>query len=1037
VKQSVADFLESIAAAPDPELDLARRTVEAAQSEDPELPDLIRACAIPRSFDASAIGVLRGAPDDVAGNAELARLLSGQTFVSARGPGSWVYHNNMRRPLLLDWQDEDNLPRYRELSSRLLEHYWQQHEEIVAASVDFSRAGRVIRRASADRYLQIASELEQSLLAPLLEALYHAAVLGVDEAYDKFVSAYERHEAAGRLGVCEAALAATREYLEDEQPGDESTAALARLEYWEGRLLLERRLYAEAEPVLRAAVEHAPDDASELRARSQVVTALFQLDRLPDSVAACEDYRAAARRSGNASEIYNSTYQLAAIRWTLEELETAVELFDEAALSARAEGNSGLEAYARLALAGVLDSLGRIGDAFAWTFRAFDLSRTDLLYDDALAMSIAERFSDLFGSSDIRSADTLYEEARALSPAADDSPAAREQRTRYVNTLRTSGQVRRARRVLDVTKERARDETAELLLEDALTEEARGSPAAAIDIYDRIIEAAGASPYTVAAAYSNRAQQASLRGEWQHAFDDLDAAAARWTEIGHDRLRALTQIWRASILRRSGAVSEAKEALAAAEQLPQPQSAGYLSDYHEARAGIREASAEWADATEDYRTACMLRAVAGDVAGAAQSASDAARVAARAASWSDAAEWADNATTLLRRAAEADAYEPDENAQEADDDNARGVASMFGASRDPVRARELFEAALARVPDHRWYALNLATACAASGEWSAAADALDKALGGAPDHLRDSDLLYRLAEYRMKRAADLEQRDELDAALAAYGRAGESMPEGTRDGRVLDLAKRLGEAYVRLDRLDLAREAFERGQRLSEQLESKPAASVFDRQLAIVAGAEGDAETAATLARASVEHAGTDRWSAFWALVQDASLAPASKREVLRRVLRDIAADLQNGGEMDRFESHLSVGRPPGWTVKESVTLYEPSGRANVIVTTEPVPPGTTTEDYADAAGRQLEESEQFPGYRELKREQTEVDGLPAVIRKFEWKPAESGAPFTQIQLYQVDGPRGLTATGTTTSESWDDLEPDLEQLLLSIAASR
>jgi hypothetical protein len=78
---------------------------------------------------------------------------------------------------------------------------------------------------------------------------------------------------------------------------------------------------------------------------------------------------------------------------------------------------------------------------------------------------------------------------------------------------------------------------------------------------------------------------------------------------------------------------------------------------------------------------------------------------------------------------------------------------------------------------------------------------------------------------------------------------------------------------------------------------------------------------------------------------------------------------------------------------------------------------------------------QEFPGYCELGREPTLLgDGIPAVVRHLEWTPPD-GAQVTQIQLYRVDGDRGLMATGTTTSASWDDLELGLEQLLLSVTA--
>jgi tetratricopeptide (TPR) repeat protein len=765
------------------------------------------------------------------------------------------------------------------------------------------------------------------------------------------------------------------------------------------------------------------------------VTALLALDRLPDAIEACEKHKTLAERADDVVEVYLSTYQLATLKWTLEELVAAAALFAEAVSSAQSMSNNGLDAFARLGLTGVLSAGGRTDDAFAQAFRAFDISRTEALDDESLASTVVDRFADLFGRTDRRYADTLYAEARALAPVADDSQLALDQRIRYVNILRTSGQVRRARRVLEAAKERAREETAELLLEDALTQEISGSPDPAIDLYDRIVafEESGAPPFVVAAAYANRAQQVALRGEWERSFADLDAAGERWRTTGYDRLRGLIEVWRASILRRSGAVSKAAPALAAAEELPLPESAGYLADYFEARAGLHEASARWADAGSDYGAAFERRDSVGDVAGAAQAASDAARTCARGGRWSDAARWAQAATTAWESAAEADAYEPDTSIRAADEENARGVALMFGSRREPDQARELFESALARVPDHRWYALNLATACAACREWTAAADALERFLDGAPAYLQDSDLFYRLADYRINRAEDLERRGDPAAALDAYARARASLADDGADGRLLIVANRLGEAYLRLDRLDLALQEFQKGLSLAQMLGSDPAAAVFERRLAIGAALEGDADRATGLALSSFARSDGARWTGFWTLVQEGSLAPPVKRDVLRRVLRNLAMELKNGGEMDRFESTISIGQPPDWAAKESVTLSDPSGRANVIVSIEPVPVGTTSQEYADAIGEQFRE-EEFAEFHELAVTETELtDGGSAILRRFSWTPSES-APVTQMQLYRVDGARGLTATATTSSASFSAIELELEQVLLSVA---
>src|SRR5258705_1780239 len=55
--------------------------IEQARAINPELAQMLRACAIPRSFDAEIIGVLRDAPDDQVVNEQLLSGLLQFNFV--------------------------------------------------------------------------------------------------------------------------------------------------------------------------------------------------------------------------------------------------------------------------------------------------------------------------------------------------------------------------------------------------------------------------------------------------------------------------------------------------------------------------------------------------------------------------------------------------------------------------------------------------------------------------------------------------------------------------------------------------------------------------------------------------------------------------------------------------------------------------------------------------------------------------------------------------------------------------------------------
>ena len=124
-----------------------------------------------------------------------------------------------------------------------------------------------------------------------------------------------------------------------------------------------------------------------------------------------------------------------------------------------------------------------------------------------------------------------------------------------------------------------------------------------------------------------------------------------------------------------------------------------------------------------------------------------------------------------------------------------------------------------------------------------------------------------------------------------------------------------------------------------------------------------------------------------------------------------------------------------GWAYKESITLLEPEGLANVIASSEPIPAGMDARQYADAQGGLL--NTEFPGYRELSLDAGPVfGGLEGFTRIFEWTP-EQGQPVTQIQVYAVADGRGLVATATAPTVEFSRFELTLARVLQGITFGR
>ncbi|KPV50976.1 hypothetical protein SE17_23855, partial [Kouleothrix aurantiaca] len=102
--------------------------IEQARALDAELPELLRACAIPRQFDADIIGVLRDAPDDAARNEALLEQIRSFSFVKPHAGGGYVFHDNVRDVLLEEWRAAPG-DRYAALIQRLAALYLQRGEE--------------------------------------------------------------------------------------------------------------------------------------------------------------------------------------------------------------------------------------------------------------------------------------------------------------------------------------------------------------------------------------------------------------------------------------------------------------------------------------------------------------------------------------------------------------------------------------------------------------------------------------------------------------------------------------------------------------------------------------------------------------------------------------------------------------------------------------------------------------------------------------------------------------------------------------------
>lgn len=137
---------------------------------------------------------------------------------------------------------------------------------------------------------------------------------------------------------------------------------------------------------------------------------------------------------------------------------------------------------------------------------------------------------------------------------------------------------------------------------------------------------------------------------------------------------------------------------------------------------------------------------------------------------------------------------------------------------------------------------------------------------------------------------------------------------------------------------------------------------------------------------------------------------------------------------MRRFRPVLTGIAPDGWFARESIHLSD-GGGGSVVAAVEFIAPGTTLERYAQEYGEIL--SRELPGFAELDLSETTLaSGAPGLMRRFRWTP-EAGEPVTQLQLYALEGGKGVVATATAPADSFAELEPMLHELLRGIELPR
>ena len=552
---SLASFMAALDEGDDPGVALVDRIV--ATAADRELAVLVEACAVPRRVDATIVGVLRGRPEDVAGNARLLRELCEYPFLKPREDGGFVYHDGVRVPLLARFRDERR-DALRELTGRLVAHFEAEHSAARALEEDAARVGRIVQAANFARYRTLAATLETRLLTPLLEAVYQHSLVSARSALSFLETQLESYEDSGRYTVCRVLIGGAREAVSGLQSDANAGSVLEWLAYWDGRLLerMERAVRAE-----RVLVPLASVTQRDLRLRQSALGELglalrrqFRLREARVTFEAAVSVHEASR--GDRANLPFSHLRLAGTLVLLEQPAAAV-VQQRKALTLASDPRAVVCALTELADAEL--RCGRRDEALASALRALDLARMELRDVRSPHVALGAVLAACFAEEDPVLLDSVLAETEALLAGLGDPVPLVRRAIERARLLRLSGQRRRARAalarlepaVVSLGLEGVRAEflyeRGALAFEEERYSEALSRFASAADT------AAGARrPGLALDAEHQRARVLAAVGRIDEAAAALAGVERRWDDCGHEALAALASAELAAVLARGG-----------------------------------------------------------------------------------------------------------------------------------------------------------------------------------------------------------------------------------------------------------------------------------------------------------------------------------------------------------------------------------------------------------------------------------------------------------------------------------------------------
>jgi len=780
--KSFEELLAEIDAAENPDLHLFEITIERARRKSIELAEALRYCAIPQRFNAEIISVLD--PKHSQQASSLLKGLRDYEFVLEREKGWYVYHDNTRDLLLDDWRSADKQADFSNYNERLITYYEKQREAAKKAEADWRVVAPIILRANPTRYDNLATSVEQRLLIPLVEILYHKTLQSAKDGYDFFQEqCFELEQNSPTL--CLSLLNITRNYLKLAAPKSTNPDQLHNLNLWLD--YFEARLNQTLSTFNTQGLEKAKESLQTLSQKEEVqqdtklyIWVLNELGSVLNNLAFYDQAYKAYDDSRSLSEKYNidlynmAVYysNLAGVLWTKGELLRALEYYRKSVEEAKKEYNSNLEISSLSSQCNLLQDQGKWELAFNKSLELLNEVWTRFPQEDRFHSNVMTAFFNLLAGRDSQLLDSVFKGLNVLLEIQGDPRYQIDLHLRYINLLTDVGRIKQAEIELNecLKKREQRSNPTlekELLYRQGSLYEDQGKIRTAIEKYLELLEHSQATGWDKAAANTNLGSNYIRLGEFDKAERHLLAAIKQWEQLGLDKLIAFSRIAYAELYIKQGKLGEAQKQLDICRESLFKEFHNYQMQYHTRQGMFYEAKGDWPAAHEQYERALEINlAFDSQLKSAAERYSDLARVAEHQAGWTNVVNYINNANRLWRRLRKVNGYRPTDTNKNADKFFANGLKALFTNVGELWSARlslpqEQFKKAAKLRPENPLYTLYWMYTAADRKDWPEAIQAAGIIIDHGPEWVCHHPLIEaRLVEFSLKHgAAELENED--------------------------------------------------------------------------------------------------------------------------------------------------------------------------------------------------------------------------------------------------------------------------------------